>query len=167
MLTLPPRRPGLAGCRDWLWSVVGPCATLFAVRTLRSQTVVQERLGETFAGVVGSDVLAANFSFVETCRLGRDAHIDHHQAITAHFHSHTAPQPVINNHESRCARLPAIFPPINRPGRVNGDATRSSAKSRYLVVYCNRNLRNAGQTFLTGGSHRSACLVHLDPKLPE
>lgn len=47
------------GRRAWLWTVVGTLATLFAVRASRSRQVVQELLGETFAGIVGSDRYSA------------------------------------------------------------------------------------------------------------
>ncbi|MGE3998638.1 MAG: hypothetical protein AB7I48_00350 [Planctomycetaceae bacterium] len=46
----------------------------------------------------GSDVLAATFSVVETCRrLGRDPHPHLHAAITAHLPNHPAPRLIINN----------------------------------------------------------------------
>ena len=46
----------------------------------------------------GSDVLAATFSVVETCRrLRRDAPAYLHDAVTAHFQNRTPPQLVINN----------------------------------------------------------------------
>lgn len=47
------------GRRAWLWTVVGSVATLFAVRASRSRQVVKELLGETFAGIVGSDRYSA------------------------------------------------------------------------------------------------------------
>jgi transposase len=47
------------GRRAWLWTVVGRAATLFAVRASRSRKVVHELLGETFAGIVGSDRYSA------------------------------------------------------------------------------------------------------------
>ncbi|MGD9853686.1 MAG: IS66 family transposase [Planctomycetaceae bacterium] len=47
------------GRRAWLWTVVGTAATLFAVRASRSRKVVKELLGETFAGIVGSDRYSA------------------------------------------------------------------------------------------------------------
>jgi hypothetical protein len=46
----------------------------------------------------GSDVLAATFSVVETCRrLGRDAQAYLHEAITASFHNRPAPRLIIHN----------------------------------------------------------------------
>jgi transposase len=46
----------------------------------------------------GSDVLAATFSVVETCRrLGRDTHTYLHAAVAAHFQNHPAPRLIINN----------------------------------------------------------------------
>lgn len=46
----------------------------------------------------GSDVLAATFSVVETCRrLGRDTHTYLHQAVAAHFQNHLAPRLIIKN----------------------------------------------------------------------
>ena len=47
------------GRRAWLWTAVGTAATLFAVRASRSRNVVKELLGETFAGIVGSDRYSA------------------------------------------------------------------------------------------------------------
>jgi len=47
------------GRRAWLWTVVGSVATLFAVRASRSRKVVNELLGETFTGIVGSDRYSA------------------------------------------------------------------------------------------------------------
>ncbi|MGE4002628.1 MAG: hypothetical protein AB7I48_20725 [Planctomycetaceae bacterium] len=45
-----------------------------------------------------SDVLAATFSVVETCRrLGRDPHPHLHAAITAHLQNHPAPRLITNN----------------------------------------------------------------------
>ncbi|MGD9856468.1 MAG: transposase [Planctomycetaceae bacterium] len=46
----------------------------------------------------GSDVLAATFSVVETCRrLGRDPHPHLHAAITAHFQNRPTPRLIIHN----------------------------------------------------------------------
>lgn len=47
------------GRRAWLWTAVGRPATLFAVRVWRSRNVVKELLGETFAGIIGSDRYSA------------------------------------------------------------------------------------------------------------
>jgi transposase len=45
----------LAGQRCWLWVVVTATATLFTVAASRGSGVIKGVLGETFAGVVGSD----------------------------------------------------------------------------------------------------------------
>lgn len=45
----------LAGQRCWLWVVVTVTATLFTVAASRGSGVIKGLLGETFAGVVGSD----------------------------------------------------------------------------------------------------------------
>jgi transposase len=45
----------LAGQRCWLWVAVSAVATVFTVATSRGSQVIKDLLGETFAGVLGSD----------------------------------------------------------------------------------------------------------------
>ena len=49
--------------KAWLWTVVGRCGTLFAVRTSRSRAMATELLGETFNGIVVSDRYSAYSHF--------------------------------------------------------------------------------------------------------
>lgn len=44
-----------ATAKSWLWTCVAPRFTVFALRTTRAATVLNELLGETFTGVVNCD----------------------------------------------------------------------------------------------------------------
>jgi transposase len=44
-----------AGKRRWLWTVVSSAATLFLVATGRGRTVLQQLIGASYGGIVGSD----------------------------------------------------------------------------------------------------------------
>jgi len=57
----------LADQRAWLWVVVGAVATVFTVAPSRSSAVIKGMLGETFAGVLGSDRWSA-YTWVDPTR---------------------------------------------------------------------------------------------------
>jgi len=56
-----------AGQRRWLWVVVSAAATVFTVATSRGGRVIQGVVGETFAGILGSDRWSA-YAWVEPHR---------------------------------------------------------------------------------------------------
>jgi transposase len=47
------------GCKGWLWVMVTPLVSYFAVCLSRSSQVCQQLLGETFTGIIGSDRYSA------------------------------------------------------------------------------------------------------------
>lgn len=47
------------GCKGWLWVMVTPLVSYFAVCLSRSSAMCQKLLGEAFAGIVGSDRFSA------------------------------------------------------------------------------------------------------------
>lgn len=68
-----------------------------AEQSLRRAVIFRKLCFGTEAGS-GSDVLAATFSVVETCRrLGRDAQSYLHEAVTAHFQNRPAPKLITIN----------------------------------------------------------------------
>jgi transposase len=56
------------GGKGWLWVMVTPWVSYFAVFLSRSRQVCQELLGETFTGIVGSDRYSAYHHLNAECR---------------------------------------------------------------------------------------------------
>ncbi|MEZ6063581.1 MAG: transposase [Planctomycetaceae bacterium] len=63
------------GRKAWLWTVVGPLGTLFAVRPSRSRDEVHAPLGEDFSGIVVSDRYSAYSHLDDDCRQFCRAHL--------------------------------------------------------------------------------------------